>query len=403
MTARAPHSAATQLACFIKHTWLVAGVLAFALSAMACTSDPSETASPLMAHAEIPMALPWGKVVDIELSPILFFQYESGHVVAVGDSGYGQSGIPDKAGYSVLEPTLVPTIQDVEELFAGGRHTMALTSTGLWGWGTADYYQFGRTDVWTAVEPIQVALPGKPRALSLTGNTMGVILQDGSLWTWGQISFSDADPTPKKVDGLPLMDRLLNLWWEFSCAVDQQEQAWCWGKDEEFDARLRSPPNHQAFVPVRVPEWDHAVQVVSTSDSTFVLRTDGLVIGRGGNTYYSLGTGDADPRDDYVTIGLAEPTARLAVALWSVCALSVLGNIFCWGGNYQYELGTGDNVDRKLPTRLETVGPAVDIEPAFQGRCALDAYGDVFCWGATPVGWSPVPTKVDLPSLLRTP
>ncbi len=87
-------------------------------------------------------------------------------MVALGDSSYAQSGIPDKAGYPVLEPTLVPTIHGVEKVFAGGRHTMALTPAGLWGWGTADYYELAQTDVWTAIKPVQVTLPGAPRALS---------------------------------------------------------------------------------------------------------------------------------------------------------------------------------------------------------------------------------------------
>lgn len=232
---------------------------------------------------------------------------------------------------------------------------------------------------------------------------MGVILEDGTLWTWGQIGSSDADPTPKKLDGLPAMDRFLNLWWKFSCAVDQQDQAWCWGKDDDFDTRLRNPPDHQAFVPVRVPEWDHAVQVGTAIDATLVLLDDGTVIGRGDNYAFSLGTGDDDAHDEYIKIALDEPIVTLSVSSISTCVLSSLGNVFCWGQNNEHELGTGDNVLRKSPTRVEGLDFVADLAPGYAGRCTLEDDGDVICWGYTAVGWSPVPTKVDLPSLLRVP
>ncbi len=380
-----------------------------AVVALGCgnVANAPEQPPPLDATVTLPMALPWGKVVGIETSTPLFFLHQTGLLSVTGESDYGEAGIPEAWSW-VDGPTLVPGVADVVQVSTeGGSHTCARSNARVWCWGRNNFGQLAdpQYGYFGTSSAVDVPLPGPPVELSTGGDSVAVILEDGSLWRWGR-DFKDPHVwKPTRVDGIPPMKRILLSWWFLTCAVDEAEFAWCWGDDDGFSNILLDPPPHEVQVPVRVPELDEALSIALTSDATLVLRTDGTVWGRGTNHWGCLGIGNKDPSEqEYVAPRLDGPVAKLEAGTTHACALLMSGEVYCWGNGYLGKLGQGSELEHKTPVIVKGIDDVIDIGGTANGMCALRSDGRVSCWGEAPVARiNFLPTEVDLPSLLRTP
>ena len=382
---------------------------ALLIAAVGCgdASEALEPPAPLEATAALPMALPWGKVIGIETSTPLFFLHKTGLLSVEGASIYGEAGIPE-AWSRVFEPTLVPGVHDVVQVSTrGGSHTCARSETQVWCWGRNSFGQLANPQYGYFGTPSAVEIPllGWPVEVLTGGDSVAVILKDGSLWRWGRDFKEPHIWEPTRIDGLPAMKRILFTWWPLSCAIDEADLAWCWGDEEGFTEILLDPPAHQAQIPVRVPELDHVVSVRWTIDAFLLLRTDGTVVGRGDNGWGCLGIGDKKPHDeDYVAASIDGLVVKLETGSLHACALLMSGEVYCWGDGYLGKLGQGSELEHKTPVMVKDIDNVVDIGSSSDGMCALRDDGNVFCWGDSPVvGTTFLPQQVDLPSLLRTP
>jgi len=67
------------------------------------------------------------------------------------------------------------------------------------------------------------------------------------------------------------------------------------------------------------------------------------------------------------------------------CALSKVGEIYCWGDNDLGQLGVGDNINRKSPLKIsfdsENSIRFRKIKSQLNHTCALTFQGELYCWG----------------------
>ena len=84
------------------------------------------------------------------------------------------------------------------------------------------------------------------------------------------------------------------------------------------------------------------------------------------------------------------------------CALTGIGDAYCWGENERGQVGDGTTADRLAPTAV--VGGLIftSIDAGFRHTCGRDNTGALYCWGSNGAGQlgnntntqSNVPSKV---------
>jgi alpha-tubulin suppressor-like RCC1 family protein len=89
------------------------------------------------------------------------------------------------------------------------------------------------------------------------------------------------------------------------------------------------------------------------------------------------------------------------------CALDYDGSVYCWGDNSAGQLGVGPSADMSVPVQVPTLAgrTVVEIATGAEHSCAVDEDGAAWCWGdnsAGQLGAPGSPTGSDLPVRVST-
>jgi alpha-tubulin suppressor-like RCC1 family protein len=69
------------------------------------------------------------------------------------------------------------------------------------------------------------------------------------------------------------------------------------------------------------------------------------------------------------------------------CGLTTAGDVFCWGANNRGQLGNGTTIDSSSPVAVRSNGIRfVAVDAGATHSCALTTLGDAYCWGAHDAG-----------------
>lgn len=377
---------------------------AHAVSAAGCSGEGSAPAAPEPVAPTVPLSSGWGAVVDVEFGGLCTFYRHSSNLLSVsGINEYSNAGISAKAGGRLWTPTLADPLPGLILLSPGYAHTLAWTESGLLGWGSNAFGQLGLSDFGAVVVPTPIPLSLPVSDVHAAGDSSIAILSDGSVWMWGRDVDDNLRPTPYVVPELPAMARILFSEWFFSCGLDTSAQAWCWGDRSELQPWVHEdlPTDRDVW---RVAEWDHARTLALHLGDTLVTMDDGRLLARGDNAWYQLGTGDNEPREQYVAASVPEAVLNAGLGFSHACALGVSGTVYCWGSNHVGQVGDpGAGKLVKLPTPVVGVSEVVDLAVASDGACAVERDGDVYCWGylISPTLTTDV-AKVEFPTVLGT-
>jgi len=236
------------------------------------------------------------------------------------------------------------TCNDVAHIYAGFRHTCALTTLGdLYCWGRNKAGELGVGSVLgdMVAIPTKVATSGPVKAVALGGASVDppveyahtcAIIADGTAQCWGsntsgelgagQVGWQD---TPSTVVSF-VKGRDISVGGAHSCALTEANELYCWG----------SNGNGQLGIG----------QMGGQIDAPKLVRSDVKLVSAG--------------RDH-------------------TCAITTGGDLYCWGKNVWGRLGIGNQMDQNIPVLVSL--PGVDqISAGGEHTCARNA-GDIFCWG----------------------
>jgi len=76
----------------------------------------------------------------------------------------------------------------------------------------------------------------------------------------------------------------------------------------------------------------------------------------------------------------------IAAGFAHTCALTSLGDLFCWGANGQGQLGNGTSVSTSKPTRVSSTARFKRVSAGFFHTCAISTDDAVYCWGDNHAG-----------------
>lgn len=192
---------------------------------------------------------------------------ESGEAFCWGLNGSGQLG--DGTRVDRLTPTPVPGT--FQSLAAGASHTCGIRGTGVLCWGEDSFGQLGdggEAREQTVPVPV-VTLPSRPISLAAGAVHACALLQDGSIYCWGQNLHgqlgngeNENSLVPRRVAG-NLRFNSVYAGGAVTCGFARDGAEYCWGLNQ--GGQLGDGTRVNRAIPVRVREEPDPPQSASSS------------------------------------------------------------------------------------------------------------------------------------------
>ncbi|SDX03777.1 stalk domain-containing protein [Paenibacillus sp. CF384] len=221
---------------------------------------------------------------------------KDGTVWSWGSNEYGELG--NGKVKSLAAPALVAGLPPITAIHSDGITAYVIDNKGeLWYWGSPYwyYYQTGKQAVIT--KPRRFEKLDHIKAITSSGSSTLLLRTDGTVWSFGDnyggVLGRNKDPLegPLHLVQIPELQSIDKL----SCgylqclALDQLDQVWVWGNNSYRQIGDGLQP-HRFDHPVKLAH-QQAVEVVSGSRSSFLIKKDGTLWGAGLNRYGQIGRG----------------------------------------------------------------------------------------------------------------
>lgn len=201
----------------------------------------------------------------------------------------------------VQEPFLLP-LENIVQIAAGGKFSLALDSDGqLWGWGDNEHHQLSPEKQTHIKTPVKINTGDIDiEYIDACGGSIALLDTAGTLWTWGRNDFhqlgydTKGKPTtaPQAVP-LPLPVTYVAAYSSQTYAILEDGSLWSWGNNSygQLGQGFRSSST-QGVLPGKC--WDSGVVLVQ-GGSLFCLAMleDGTLLSAGISKFGQLGHGDS--------------------------------------------------------------------------------------------------------------
>ena len=289
-----------------------------------------------------------------------------------------------------VDTTDLVELSPVRALTAGYAHACALMQEGsIWCWGETGSGVLGNNPDHTSGSTrqdraVRVVSDEKYMALSAGEYHNCAISESGDVWCWGSnlhsaLGLGDNEDrgSPTRVEGLPTSAQMVAAGATHTCALLKDESVFCWGTIVVTGDEGALGGRAEYASPVSVPHLDgHPVSLVSGSGESCVLMREGNV--------YCWGIGRDGPQEvdfgtDVSSIALDYDTINNG----TLCIYDTAGVVKC--GHRRWDEPALRRSD------LERVGAVEDLgarKLAFDSAhtCVLTHSGQVWCWGANTYG-----------------
>ena len=306
-----------------------------------------------------------------------------GRVICWGLNNSGQVG--DGSTINRHKPVYVKNIVGVSQLTLGSYHSCALLSDGtIWCWGENKSGQLGNGTTTNSSIPVQVlGLPGKATSFTAGQDFTCAVLEDKSIWCWGNNSSGQLNDGTTTNQPKPVKSLLTALPAQISggqskLVGEASGYVSLWGKAE----------------PENILGINNAMNI---SGNRFAPGGCAVV---GGNIV-NCWTGDNKP----TTVNGIDGALVVGTGLSNGCALNSLNLVYCWGSNSNGELGDGKNTDRETGAPVTNLGSVAALAVGANHTCVLTGDSEAMCWGYNKYGQlgndtttnSSTPVKVIMP------
>ena len=299
----------------------------------------------------------------------------------------------------------------VVDLSLGNGHTCAVWSDGsLRCWGSGSQGQLGQGDADMLFRNVPTVVPGLENVIGVGAGGFHTCarFEDGTVSCWGYSNAGQngrlmSSGVPALVAGLADVSDL-GLGQEHSCAVLTTGEAMCWGlnAESELGRGIDSPiftevPDFVCPVgsvgPCVGNQATDIAEIHGGSYHTCLLTTGGVAAcwGLANNGRTSHATDTDNPTEVYLG---GDSATSVSVGTAHSCVAAAGGSARCWGGNTAGQLGdpnAGTESQFALHVYTDAAGTtllngALAVASFSSSTCALRIGGDIRCWGENDSG-----------------
>ncbi len=320
------------------------------------------------------------------------FLRKDGQVWAWGQNVAGQLGTGNTSSTPVPQPAPVNGLPGIKAIAAGIAHSLALDVSGnVWVWGQNASGQAGLgTAGGTVLVPTKVPALSNIQSIAANGNYSLALGADGRLWAWGQNASgqvgtgatSASVTTPTVVAGLPTI-RGMAAGVNHALALDAAGKVWGWGMNTSGQVGTGSTST-TVLSPVQVAGIPNARAVAAGVGHSLIIDEQfGNVWAWGQNTFGQVGTGSASSAPVLTPTAVNGVFAATAIAAGHNSSLVIMGNglVKAWGHNAFGQLGNGSTANSAVPVNVTGLADAKAIAAGAQHSLALRPGCPVWAWG----------------------
>ncbi|WP_338681583.1 sialidase [Streptomyces acidiscabies] len=306
-------------------------------------------------------------------------------VKAWGHNSAGQLGNGGNTNQAV--PTTVPRLTNVKDIAAGGKHALALDTSGqVYSWGDNSYGQLGNNrtgDSRTVPDRVQ-GMP-KVKQISAGCDFSLALLENGKVYAWGrgihgQLGTGNraTSSVPRQVTGLEDIVKIdAGCYHALAITADNTVKSWGYN----LYGQLGNSATKSSTVPVDVDWLTDVSDIEAGAWHNYAMTSDSHVYGWGNNQYGQLLEGDQADGDNIsrtnrtapVEIPRLEGVQHLAAGARHGVAVTA-DDVFTWGNNSEGQLGNGTTVSRFDSVKILQEGSAIKNVTASLGGNTTYAY-----------------------------
>jgi alpha-tubulin suppressor-like RCC1 family protein len=318
-----------------------------------------------------------------------------------GLGGNGQLGRPTTfavvpvttfAGGTNWADTATTDPAELYTLSAGYRHTAAVKTDGtLWTWGNNANGQLGSNDAITRSTAVTTFAGGTTwKQVSSGQSHTAAIKTDGTLWTWGNNSFTQLGVNDTTQRNSPVTTFVGGTTWKqvacgfrHTAAIKTDGTLWTWGLGTNGQLGTNDLTNRSTPVTTFAggTTWK---QVSSTNSQTAAVKTDGTLWTWGYGGSGQLGNNAATDRSTPVTtFAGGTDWKQVSSGNTHTSAIKTDGTLWTWGNNSSAQLGVNDATNRSTPVTTFAGGTTwKQITCGAFHTAAVKTDGTLWTWGA---------------------
>lgn len=293
-------------------------------------------------------------------------------------------------------PVQVKGISDVEKVAAGISHVLALKKDGtVWAWGSNICGELGDGTYISKQEPTQV--PGLIAKDIAAGNGFSIAIRKyGNVVVWGNSGYGEEDDPVYKDRSVPVVikdfnsAKMIAAGYDHGIALKADQSVWAWGSNGygQFGFSLSEKALKKKNA-VRVPGTLEIMQVSAGYSHNLALSRNGTVIGWGSNDYGQLGISRDDKNYNNFTrqaIKGFENVKEVIAGNNSSFAIKTDGVLWAWGDNSMGQLGTNDTISTNSPIQVPDMADIKNVSAGQSHSAAVRKDGTVWVWGSNIYG-----------------
>ncbi|NDI35183.1 S-layer homology domain-containing protein [Chengkuizengella sediminis] len=313
----------------------------------------------------------------------------------LGDNTTEQKNEPQEITVGVNEGAMI------QEVSAGGLHTVALASDGtVYTWGWNFYGQLGDGTSEQKNEPQKIIVEVNEGAIITqvsagSGYSTAALASDGKVYmwglnSWGQLGLGDSaqttEPSPKEVFSLDHTPPTLEV---EMLKADGEAYEDGTATNQTITVNLNGTDEMSGISDI---SWlELGVQVSAGWLHTVAIASNGKVYTWGGNEFGQLGYETTEiygliPQE--VSISEGKTIEQVSSGVFHTAVLSSDGTVYTWGYNEFGQLGDGATENNNSPQELTSlVGKTIEqVSAGGLHTVAIASNGKVYTWGSNEFG-----------------
>jgi len=259
----------------------------------------------------------------------------------------------------ILQP--VQVMRNIVDVSSKRAYSMALRGDGtLFAWGDRQHHggqpwlpQAGTHRITT--RPRQMAQ--NIAYISAGGTHAMAIDKDGNLLGWGRNDFGQVSeavlPSPRHFHrGIKIMENVTSVsaGWSHTAAIMEDGSLWSWGQNGSGQLGNGEQSELDTPNPTPVRIMDGVIAVSAGDAHTMAITEDGRLWAWGDNSFGQLGDGTTENR--LAPVFITNDIIYVSAGSSHTLVVSSDGGLWAWGSNSHGQLGDGTTKDRHSPVRV---------------------------------------------------